>query len=308
MVAVSEVVSIIRAGDEDRAAAAIAASPAALQGVADGGTPAHWCAVAGSVRLLQLIERHGGPLDAAVEPSGMTPLHWAAYAGQLAVVKHLVVAAGICIDSADTRRTTPLMIAVQRARGQLLYWLLRKGADPSLLDVDGDSALHWAAYAGDVTALALLPAGAGGLAAVAPDAHGSTLLHLAAGRGCTAAVRWLMRQPGTRPMLEAVDSRGRTPLALATERTHDATRQALEAIASQQEEAEGGLAAWAWRASAGATHWWHGTLHALDERFAPADATSAEAAAPAAAAGPGSAPRAEMMEMVPVAEIVPPAE
>ena len=57
----------------------------------------------------------------------------------------------------------------------------KEGADISLLDDCSDSALHWAAYKGNLHTAALLHYL--GLPADAADSYGSTPLHLAAARG-----------------------------------------------------------------------------------------------------------------------------
>ena len=52
------------------------------------------------------------------------------------------------MDATDHKGLTPLMMACMFGRSLMAAYLLGRGARPHLTDMNGDSALHWAAYKG----------------------------------------------------------------------------------------------------------------------------------------------------------------
>ena len=68
---------------------------------------------------------------------------------------------------------TPLHLAARRCCTEVVEELLAAGADASLLDAEGRSALHSVARAADVELFGMLFARAGGMAAVR-DAKGAS--------------------------------------------------------------------------------------------------------------------------------------
>lgn len=85
---------------------------------------------------------------------GRTALHHAANRGYLDVMRELL-AAGAAINAADKKGVTPLMRAVRRSR-DATQLLLRQGADAAIGTKRLESALSWAAAAGDAELLTLL--------------------------------------------------------------------------------------------------------------------------------------------------------
>lgn len=69
-----------------------------------------------------------------------------------------------------------------------------------------DSALHWAAYKGNSQTLALLAYL--GLPVDAADAYGSTPLHLAAMRGASNVVEFLLESSDSSKLIKMVDNKG----------------------------------------------------------------------------------------------------
>jgi ankyrin repeat protein len=267
----------------------------------DGSSCVHWAALCGRLGLLQHLELHGAPLDARVEESGMTPMHWACTSGRLNVVRYLIDA-GVDIDAADLRRTTPLMLAVQYHHDVLLAWLLKHGADPLLLDNEGDSALHWAAYKNNTMALTLICGadGVGDAAVTAQDNFGSNVLHLAATTGASGAAQWLMVHPEARRMLGVEDRKGRTPLTLAVEKGFSDVRSALTARDDDEAQTLAQGRAWLRQLGEGAGAWWVGSLAALDDvvgELAWEWRASGEVSPPP----PSGPPSGRDMEMRPVA-------
>ena len=55
---------------------------------------------------------------------------------------------GVGVDATDHKGLTPLMMACMFGRSLTAAYLLGRGAQPHLTDMNGDRALHWAAYKG----------------------------------------------------------------------------------------------------------------------------------------------------------------
>ena len=86
-------------------------------------------------------------LDADVNKTGWTPLHYAASGGHVEVVK-LLLGRSAYIDAESPNRTTPLMMAAMYGNSQTVELLLAEGADASLKNEKGMSALDFAQAAG----------------------------------------------------------------------------------------------------------------------------------------------------------------
>ena len=67
---------------------------------------------------------------------------------QFTVVLFLFFQADVPVDATDHKGLTPLMMACMFGRSLMAAYLLGRGARPHLTDMNGDSALHWAAYKG----------------------------------------------------------------------------------------------------------------------------------------------------------------
>uniref|UniRef100_A0A667Z1I2 Nuclear factor of kappa light polypeptide gene enhancer in B-cells 2 (p49/p100) n=1 Tax=Myripristis murdjan TaxID=586833 RepID=A0A667Z1I2_9TELE len=129
-----------------------------------------------------------------------SPLHLAIIHQQAGVIQQLVYT----LLSSQQRRVlnatnhlqqTPLHLAVITRQVKVVELLLRAGADPSLLDKDGRTALHLAAQAGDDATLRPLLAHLGERHAHLvnmADYHGLHPLHLAVRRGGERCLRLLV--------------------------------------------------------------------------------------------------------------------
>lgn len=87
---------------------------------------------------VQLIDQ-----GADVNKPGWAPLHYAATHGHLAVMR-LLLEHDAYIDAESPNGTTPLMMAAQYGTQAALALLLEAGADPSLKNQQGLSAIHFA--------------------------------------------------------------------------------------------------------------------------------------------------------------------
>jgi len=124
---------------------------------------------------------------------------------------------------------TPLMWAAHHGNTQLIYLLLKAGADTERRDFNGDRALLWAARAGQGSSMVLLLA-AKSPANSADDPYGLSPLMLAARGGDASAVRILIAG-GANP--DALDQGGSTALHEAALTQDTATvRVLLEAGAN----------------------------------------------------------------------------
>lgn len=116
-----------------------------------GHTPAHWACLGGHTTILRFMLEHKAPVN---EPSnndlGARPIHWACVNGHIAVID-ILVQSGVPLDIVDNKGCTPLIVAAQYGQTMLSGYLMGKGARLQLVDKDGDSALHWAAFKGTVT-------------------------------------------------------------------------------------------------------------------------------------------------------------
>lgn len=178
--------------------------------------------VTADARALLAGQRH---LLMAQDENGDTPLHLAIIHGQTNVIQQ--IAQVICnaqhlgvVNLTNHLQQTPLHLAVITGQTSVVSFLLQVGADPTLLDRHGDSALHLALRAGACAPALLRALLQSGLPSVppllhVPDFEGLYPLHL--------AVR--MRSPECLDLLadsgaevEAAERQGgRTALHLATE-------------------------------------------------------------------------------------------
>jgi ankyrin repeat protein len=94
-------------------------------------------------------------LDADVNKTGWAPLHYAASAGHVDVIK-LLLKHSAYIDAESPNKTTPLMMAAMYGNPQSVELLLEEGADASLKNDKGMTALDFADVANKQAAAKLL--------------------------------------------------------------------------------------------------------------------------------------------------------
>ncbi|XP_055774219.1 nuclear factor NF-kappa-B p100 subunit-like isoform X1 [Salvelinus fontinalis] len=151
----------------------------------------------GDVRVLLAMQRH---LCGVQDKNGDTPLHLAIIHQQSAVTQQLVqtlltIQQHNVLNKLNHLGQTPLHLAVITRQVKVVDVLLRAGADPTLLDRDGRTALHLAALAGDDVTLRILLGHLGErylhLVNMA-DYHGLHPLHLAVRKGGERCLRLLV--------------------------------------------------------------------------------------------------------------------
>jgi len=192
--------------------------------------------------------------------TAMTPLHWACTEpgaqslGILSLIMTMSQQKSMQVnwEATDASGCTPLLIAAQYGQVEVCAYLLQKGqADLYAMDTSLDTALHWAAYKGSLPVCGLLwwyheqrqqqiPHGhrRNDQDLMAPDQFGQTPLHLAALRGHTSTVRWLLQRvaPTKRDKLDLLyhkDNNGRTPLDLAIHKHRPTVQAVLQDIQDQ---------------------------------------------------------------------------
>ncbi|KAJ8605635.1 hypothetical protein CTAYLR_000118 [Chrysophaeum taylorii] len=162
------------------------------------------------------VKRHLSNIDVDVaDPQdGYTALTIASEEGRLDVVAHLVERAGADVEKRDAVGRTPLYAAAVADQAKVVAYLVRAGADPTVVD-DDHRSIFWACCAVRArdAAVALLDSAAARALVIDIDARdpcGLTAVEFAANRG-HATILQLLRQRGA---VEEFRKSGRDRLAL----------------------------------------------------------------------------------------------
>ncbi|KAI6187781.1 Palmitoyltransferase [Aphelenchoides besseyi] len=152
-------------------------------------TPLHWAARHGHANMIALLVQNGANAEIR-DGEGFTALHIAAQFGSTPVVAYLV-ASGQSLNSLDSSNMTPLMWAAFKVQNvNPLGVLLKFGADVNRTDSNFyNTALHWAAVAGNICAIRELLKTGANLEAL--NRQNETPLDIARHQGHTTAVRVL---------------------------------------------------------------------------------------------------------------------
>ena len=212
-----------------------------------GHTLFHWAAKrVDDIRflstLIELATKHeiaSDVLNAASKDNvGMRPIHWACTEGSIPHTA-LLLKNGADMEAKDNSGCTPLLISAQYGQVEVVAYLLKKNANLQAVDTSYDTALHWAAYKGSIEVCGLL-AYYRQLSFATQDQYGQTPLHLAALRGHTSVVRYILQrldrtQKNERDVLFVKDKNERTPLDLAIHKNRPNVESVLkEAMAAAE--------------------------------------------------------------------------
>ncbi|XP_056680871.1 ankyrin repeat domain-containing protein 55 isoform X1 [Monodelphis domestica] len=144
----------------------------------NGRLPLHAATAEPDVKLITVLLQQSNPSEINHQDNeGMTPLHWAAF----------------------------------HNRPQHAQILLEKGADPTMVDKDFRTALHWAAQSGNKTLCSIILSHHQGQSIINyDDENGKTCVHIAAAAGYSDIISELAKVPDCN--LQALDVDDRTPL------------------------------------------------------------------------------------------------
>nr|XP_018869189.2 ankyrin repeat domain-containing protein 55 [Gorilla gorilla gorilla] len=161
----------------------------------------------GCVSLLRNGAKHNIP-----DKNGRLPLHAATAEPDVRLLTVLLQQSNISeINHQDNEGMTPLHWAAFHNQPQHTQMLLKKGADPTLVDKDFKTALHWAVQSGNRILCSIILSHHQGPSIINyDDESGKTCVHIAAAAGFSDIIHELARVPECN--LQALDVDDRTPL------------------------------------------------------------------------------------------------
>lgn len=110
-----------------------------------GETALHYAASANNEKFIKFLIKNGANVNIHTNiwgeyRGGNTALHYAAREGFINVVKALLQYGNIDIDLQNAAGSTALHLAVERGQDDVVVYLIDKGANQLIEDVDGDTA------------------------------------------------------------------------------------------------------------------------------------------------------------------------
>ncbi|XP_057900097.1 ankyrin repeat domain-containing protein 55 [Melospiza georgiana] len=146
------------------------------------------------------------------DKNGRLPLHAATAEPDVRLLSLLLQQSNLSeINHQDNEGMTSLHWAAFHNRPQHTQTLLHKGADPTLLDKDFKTALHWAVQSGNrILCSIILDHWQGPSIINCDDENGKTCMHIAAAAGYSDIISELAKVPKCN--LQALDVDDRTPL------------------------------------------------------------------------------------------------
>ena len=144
----------------------------------------------------------------AVDENNRNALFMAAESGNLVLLRTLL-SLGVEFKHRDNFGEVPLMVALRCGNRSVAEYLLEITDDPAaVIDNDGSSLLHKAAW-GDLPELAKLLLNEYGMDIDIKDHAGRTALHVAAYQGNIRSLKYLL---GCSANVNAIDNEGKTPV------------------------------------------------------------------------------------------------
>lgn len=162
--------------------------------------------------IVHYLIQAGASLMAKTQ-DGMTCLHLAAKCGNFVACQHILDSGRLtrhAVNMQDEGGWTPLVWASENKFINVVKFLLDRGGNPQLCDVEQNTALHWAAFSGSTYICSMVLDRGCSLRSM--NAHGDTPLHIAARQNHTDAVVLLLAR-GAR--LDVLNTKGQTPIDCA---------------------------------------------------------------------------------------------
>lgn len=176
----------------------------------------------GWLDVVTLCLKYGGKNDPHPD-YGQTALHVAVMGNHDACATELLQVAAlsnfdtVIVNLTDNKQRTALHIACLRCNAVMTDLLIGHGADVTVVESSGHTALHLAARSGSKACLAILLDHSGDICLEYLDSKGSTPLHLAAEQGCLSCVRLLLE---TAANANACNNANKTPYDVAQDEGH----------------------------------------------------------------------------------------
>ena len=186
-----------------------------------GRNPLYIAAMRNDYRTVELLMNHTGPEFIFDEDNiELDILRMAVVNNFWAVVQLLLIKYPDTVTRQNGDGFTELHVAAMRGLSEVARVLMRHGADIEARTSDGLTPLHLAAMNGHVDILTILGESSRkvNVHATAAEETGQTALHMAAARGKSDVVKWLIMAGAD---LEMSDGLGRTALDLAVENGFD---------------------------------------------------------------------------------------
>ncbi|XP_040128395.2 ankyrin repeat domain-containing protein 55 isoform X2 [Ictidomys tridecemlineatus] len=167
----------------------------------NGRLPLHAATAEPDVRLLTVLLQQSNPSEINHQDNeGMTPLHWAAF----------------------------------HNRPQHTQMLLKKGADPTLVDKDFKTALHWAVQSGNRILCSIILSHHQGPSIINyDDESGKTCVHIAAAAGFSDIINELARVPECNLQALDVDDRAEPARPLPSQSSHPQKKEGRFSMLNQ---------------------------------------------------------------------------